>query len=71
MTPLMVVKVYPFACIFSMYWGSALIVCSRSPPASCISTAAPSVPDGVAHVTIFETPGFFQSSLSVSTKTLV
>lgn len=54
-----------------MYSGSAFIVWSRLPPASCISTAAPEVPDGVAHLTIFETPGFFQSSLSVSTKTLV
>lgn len=54
-----------------MYVGSALIVCERSPPASWKSTEAPLPSSGVAHLMIFETPGFFQSSLSVSTKTLV
>ncbi|MEV6112455.1 hypothetical protein AB0L59_07980 [Streptomyces sp. NPDC052109] len=54
-----------------MYSGSALIVCDRSPPASWKRTAAPSVPLGVAHLTMSGTPGCFQSSLSVSTKTLV
>jgi hypothetical protein len=54
-----------------MYVGSASIVCERSPPASWKRTEAPLVPFGVAHWTIFDTPGRFQSSLSVSTKTLV
>lgn len=69
--PLTVVKEYPFAFIFLMYVSSALTVSERSPPASCMRTTAPSLSFGVAHWTIFETPGFFQSSLSVSTKTLV
>ncbi len=54
-----------------MYWGSAFMVCERTPPASWNSTEEPEVPDGVAHLMIFATPGCFQSSLSVSTKTLV
>ncbi len=54
-----------------MYAPSAFTVWLRSPPASCIRTTAPLFFFGVAHRTIFATPGFFQSSLSVSTKTLV
>ncbi len=54
-----------------MYVPSALTVCERSPPASWKRTEAPLFFDGVAHLMIFETPGRFQSSLSVSTKTLV
>ena len=54
-----------------MYSGSAFSVWERSPPASWKRTDVPLVPLGVALSTIFETPGFFQSSLSVSTKTLV
>ncbi|WP_217422847.1 hypothetical protein [Streptomyces sp. 8P21H-1] len=67
----MVVRVQPFAFIFLMYVPSAATVCERSPPASWKRTEAPSFFDGVAHSTICEAPGRFQSSLPVSTKTLV
>ena len=64
-----VVKRYPRAFIAGMNVRSASTVCARSPPASWKRITAEVSPAGVALVTIRDTPGFRQSSLSMSLTT--